>query len=80
MHDQIPLFTQDTNGGNSKSKYVMGKRNWCSIDWQDKTGELQFEICVEINKGFGHTKGWVESSSLDPWARAEPEILRLDIP
>lgn len=37
----------------------MGRRNWCSVEYIDSTGELRFDIRVEIEKGIGRTKGCV---------------------
>ncbi|KAF8580672.1 hypothetical protein K439DRAFT_1648118 [Ramaria rubella] len=51
----VPLFGKDTNGSSAKSKYIMGRRNWCSAQWDNATGELEFSIQVEIEKGRGVT-------------------------
>lgn len=56
---QLPLFDKDTNGSSNKMKYIMGKRNWTSVLWDDQTGDLIFDIRVEIEKGNGVTKGYV---------------------
>jgi len=37
----------------------MGRRNWCSVDWEDQTGELIFDVRVEVEKGCGVTVGYV---------------------
>jgi hypothetical protein len=37
----------------------MGRRNWCSIRWDQKSGELSFDIRVEREKGVGETVGCV---------------------
>jgi len=54
---QIPLFQKDTDGSPRKLKYIMGRRNWCSIRWDDTTGELLFDLRVEKQKGCGRTVG-----------------------
>jgi len=54
----IPLFEKDPNGSASKSKYIMGRRNWCQVDWDPKTGDLVFSIQVEREKGMGQTVGY----------------------
>ena len=54
---QVPVFTHDPNGGSAKSKYIMGRRNWCSVKWQAPSGELVFDIRVEKEKGYGETVG-----------------------
>lgn len=56
---QIPLFTNEPNGAAAKSKYVMGRRNWCSVRWDNATGDLEFDLRVEKVKGLGTTVGWV---------------------
>lgn len=38
-------------------KYIMGRRNWTSVIWDDESGDLVFDIRVEIEKGNGVTKG-----------------------
>ena len=58
----------------SKGKFIMGRRNWCSIRWDKNTGELSFDIRVERQKGVGETVGyacflelvWRPSDSLEP--------------
>lgn len=57
--DQLPLFVQDTDGTPSKGKFIMGRRNWCSIRLENSTGELSFDIRVERQKGVGETVGYV---------------------
>lgn len=37
----------------------MGKRNWCRVEWDERTGEVVFDIRVEREKGCGVTTGWV---------------------
>jgi len=73
MHDQLtdeemlPLFTQDTDGTPSKSRFIMGRRNWCSIRWDQKTGELSFDIRVEKQKGVGETVGYLVKAPPPRW-------------
>jgi hypothetical protein len=38
----------------------MGKRNWCRVEWDEQTGEVEFDIRVEREKGCGVTNtGWI---------------------
>jgi hypothetical protein len=53
----------DTTGGSPKSKYIMGRRNWCAVDWDPASGDLVFDIRVEKEKGYGHTVGYVIPAS-----------------
>lgn len=59
---QIPIFERDTDGSAPKSKYIMGRRNWCSVKWEPTSGDLVWDIRVEISKGNGTTTGCVTSS------------------
>ena len=56
---KVPVFTTDTNGGSPKSKYIMGRRNWCGVRWDPASGDLVFDIRVEKDKGHGQTVGCV---------------------
>ena len=55
---QVPLFSTETNGQPRKQKFIMGKRNWCSVVWDEQTRELIFDIRVEKEKGCGKTVGY----------------------
>ncbi|KAI0747647.1 hypothetical protein C8Q80DRAFT_1353629 [Daedaleopsis nitida] len=64
----IPAFEKDTDGKSSpKSKYIMGKRNWCSVKYDATSGELVWDIRVEIAKGRGETTGYVVRSPPPRW-------------
>jgi hypothetical protein len=54
----IPVFSKDTNGTSRKQKYIMARRNWCSVNWDHATGDLLFDIRVEKEKGIGNTVGY----------------------
>ena len=56
---QIPIFERDPDGSSPKSKYIMGRRNWCSVKWDPQNGDLVWDIRVEIQKGNGQTSGCV---------------------
>jgi hypothetical protein len=55
--DQVPIFKSDTDGSKPKSKYIMGRRNWCQITLEETSGDLSFDIRVEKKKGYGETVG-----------------------
>lgn len=55
----MPIFQTETNGTPRKQKFIMGRRNWCQVDWDQLTGELNFDIRVEKEKGLGETVGCV---------------------
>ncbi|KIY51015.1 hypothetical protein FISHEDRAFT_37727 [Fistulina hepatica ATCC 64428] len=58
----LPVFAKDTDGSACKQKYIIGRRNYCQIDWDAKTGDLVFDIRLEKEKGIGQTVGRVYSS------------------
>ncbi|TIA92650.1 hypothetical protein E3P81_01381 [Wallemia ichthyophaga] len=60
--DAVKLFQVDTNGEESDYPYVMPRRNWTSIEFDESTGNLVYDIRVEIEKGSGTTKGYVINS------------------
>lgn len=62
---QIPIFKTETNGKPRKQKFIMGRRNWCQVDWDD--GAWVFEICVEKEKGIGQTVGYSVRSPPPRW-------------
>ncbi|OCH90292.1 hypothetical protein OBBRIDRAFT_812785 [Obba rivulosa] len=64
----IPLFEKDPNGNAPKSRYIMGKRNWCSARWDPTSGDLVFDIRVEIEKGRGTTTGYVVRAPPPRWS------------
>jgi len=63
----VPLFEKDTNGTASKSKFIMGRRNWCKIDWEPTTGDLVFSIQVEKEKGIGETVAYAVRAPPPQW-------------
>ncbi|KAJ7905339.1 hypothetical protein B0H14DRAFT_3078826 [Mycena olivaceomarginata] len=52
----IPIFTTETNGKPRKQKFIMGRRNWCQVNYEDD--EWVFDIRVEKEKGMGQTVGY----------------------
>jgi len=56
---QQPIFVKEPTGQPRKQKYIMGKRNWCRVEWDEQNGEMEFDIRVEREKGCGVTTGWV---------------------
>ncbi|KAJ7098064.1 hypothetical protein B0H15DRAFT_773302, partial [Mycena belliarum] len=61
----IPVFTTETNGKPRKQKFIMGRRNWCQVDYDN--GEWVFEIRVEKEKGIGHTTGYSVRTPAPKW-------------
>lgn len=49
----IPLFTQDTDGTKLKRPFVLARRNYAAIIYNEHTGELNFEFRVEKAPGVG---------------------------
>ena len=58
---KLPLFSEDTDGTQRNQKHIMGKRNWCQVDWNPQNGELVFDLRIEKEKGVGMTVGYVVS-------------------
>ncbi|KAG6831193.1 hypothetical protein H0H92_012333 [Tricholoma furcatifolium] len=63
----MPLFQHETNGQTRKQKFIMGRRNWCGVVWDERTGELVFDIRVEKEKGLGETVGYVVRTPPPAW-------------
>ena len=59
LRSQQPIFEKEPTGQPRKQKYIMGKRNWCRVEWDEQNGEVEFDIRVEREKGCGVTTGWV---------------------
>lgn len=54
-----PLFTKEPNGQARKQKFIMGRRNWCSFQYNENSKDVVFDIRVEREKGGGITIGSV---------------------
>ncbi|KAF8232307.1 hypothetical protein L208DRAFT_1272706 [Tricholoma matsutake] len=65
----IPIFDTETNGTPRKQKFIMGRRNWCQVEWDPRTGELIFDIRVEKDKGLGQTVGYAIRVPRPGWTR-----------
>lgn len=39
----------------------MGRRNWCSVKFDNSSGDLIWDIRIEIRKGYGQTTGYASS-------------------
>ncbi|KAI9056891.1 hypothetical protein FKP32DRAFT_1762870 [Trametes sanguinea] len=63
----VPIFEKDTDGSPPKSKYIMGRRNWCSVHWDPASGDLVYDLRIEIQKGYGQTTGYVIRSPPPRW-------------
>ncbi|KZT74001.1 hypothetical protein DAEQUDRAFT_720843 [Daedalea quercina L-15889] len=62
----VPLFEKEPNGQPAKSKFIMGRRNWCAVLW-DNNGNLIFDIRVEIEKGIGRTASYAIRAPPPRW-------------
>jgi hypothetical protein len=72
---QIPIFNKETDGSPRKQKFIMGRRNWCSVDWDPLSGDLIFDIRVEKEKGCGETVGYIFFPSRLPVSNVTDMIL-----
>lgn len=48
----MELFREDTDGSKLKNTRIMGRRNYCIVDYQDD-GALRFDMRIEISQGEG---------------------------
>ncbi|TFK72175.1 hypothetical protein BDN72DRAFT_371720 [Pluteus cervinus] len=64
-----PLFGQDPDGTQRKQKHIMGRRNWCQVDWDASSGDLIFDIRVEKAKGEGNSVGYPVRAPPPGWQR-----------
>jgi len=62
----IPLFEKEPNGQPAKSKCIMGRRNWCAV-WWEASGDLLFDMRVEIEKGIGRTASYAVRAPPPRW-------------
>ncbi|TFY69275.1 hypothetical protein EVG20_g3222 [Dentipellis fragilis] len=63
----MPIFDKEPDGGAAKSKYIMGRRNWCSIALDLSSGDMIFDIRVEKQKGYGETAGYIARAPAPRW-------------
>lgn len=56
---QMPIFSTETNGSSRKQKFIMGRRNWCSMEYDVQSGSMIFDMRIEREKGHGATVGCV---------------------
>ncbi|KAJ3562891.1 hypothetical protein NP233_g9293 [Leucocoprinus birnbaumii] len=66
----MPLFAKDTDGSSRRQKYVMGRRNWCSVNWDRNTGNMNYSLQIERQKGNGVTMAYPTFTPPPGWARA----------
>ncbi|KAF8325996.1 uncharacterized protein EI90DRAFT_3231088 [Cantharellus anzutake] len=64
----VPLFKQDTDGTPLKANLVMGRRNWCQVDWDESSGDLIFDIRVEKEKGYGTSVSYPIHAPAPRWS------------
>jgi len=70
----IPLFAKSPSGQKGKYKYVAGARNYSTVEWDARTGELVFEIRVEKQKGQGETEGYPLRAPPPLWHLPQPMV------
>ncbi|CCO27778.1 putative protein YGR266W [Rhizoctonia solani AG-1 IB] len=63
----IPLFRTDTDDTPLKQPFIMGRRNYTSVELDDQTGSLNFDIRIERMKGSGDTVGYLVQAPPPRW-------------
>ncbi|TFY74486.1 hypothetical protein EWM64_g9525 [Hericium alpestre] len=63
----MPIFVKEPDGSPAKSKFIMGRRNWCSVILEPSSGDLLFDIRVEKMKGYGETFGYIARAPAPRW-------------
>ncbi|PWN50901.1 hypothetical protein IE53DRAFT_386792 [Violaceomyces palustris] len=67
----VPLFDEDLNGKKQNDKYILGARNWCSVNLDSQSGELEFELRIEESRGSGKTKSYSVKAPPPRWQVAK---------
>lgn len=60
----MPLFEREPDGSSRGQRYIMGRRNYCEIDWDRSSGDVIFDVRIEKEKGVGQTVGCVSFPSI----------------
>ena len=60
------------NDQKQNDRFIMGARNWCAVKRDAATGDLEFELRIEKEKGSGVTKSY-------PVKAPPPEIGRAHV-
>lgn len=63
----VPLFPEGLNGQKQNDKYIVGARNWCSVSMIPESGDLEFELRVEKEKGSGEVKSYPVRTPAPKW-------------
>ncbi|KAG0146474.1 hypothetical protein CROQUDRAFT_44351 [Cronartium quercuum f. sp. fusiforme G11] len=56
--DMLDIFHLDTDGTKLNNPRFMARRNYCAVRFVEETGELEFNLRIEIAQGAGETKGY----------------------
>lgn len=63
----MPVFEYDLNDQKQNDRFIMGARNWCAVKRDATTGDLEFELRIEKEKGSGITKSYPVKSPPPAW-------------
>jgi hypothetical protein len=69
----VPLFETDLEGKKQKDKYIIGARNWCSVEYLEASGEVEFDLRVEKVRGGGETKSYAVKAPKPRWDVAKQQ-------
>lgn len=56
-----------TDGSKLKNNTVLGRRNYCLVNYLPQTGELDFSLQVETEQGKGTTKSYAVKTPAPRW-------------
>ncbi|KAL1680859.1 hypothetical protein EV122DRAFT_206983 [Schizophyllum commune] len=63
----VPLFEREPDGSSRGQRYIMGRRNYCEIDWDRSSGDVIFDVRIEKEKGVGQTVGYTVRAPPPRW-------------
>ncbi|KAJ2936438.1 hypothetical protein H1R20_g654, partial [Candolleomyces eurysporus] len=67
--NMLPIFATEPNGQSRKQRFIMGRRNWCHVEFDERSGAIMFDIRVEREKGYGATVGYMCQAPAPRWVK-----------
>ncbi|TRM61810.1 hypothetical protein BD626DRAFT_500604 [Schizophyllum amplum] len=63
----VPVFEREPDGSSRGQRFIMGRRNYCQVDWDRSSGDIVFSIQVEKEKGAGQTVSYIVRAPPPRW-------------